>query len=167
MWDAKFMFDASKFSLYGLVYTCKESKKDWISRTIDLENIDYYKHPQTLEELLHVDDDSHPVFNFHRSFSIEAINNETKALDRKAHMFWEIPAIDKRVCEFMDSISVSGEARRNLVMSADTKDVRTFFSIKKQESEKDIKWELSFIDCLFMMYRLKKNRKSKNGIPGI
>ena len=61
-----------------------------------------------MEELLDIDADKYNVFNFQRSLSTEAINNETKALDRKAHLFWEIPAIDKRVCEFMDSILISG-----------------------------------------------------------
>ena len=54
--DAKFKFDASKVSLFGLVYTCKESKKDWISRTTELTNIEYRRHPKKLEELLDIDE---------------------------------------------------------------------------------------------------------------
>ena len=110
--DAKFKFDAAKVSLYGLFYTCRESKKEWINRTIDLEYINFSRHPKTLEELLQVDAANYDVFNFQRSLNIEAINNETKALDRKAHLFWEIPAIDAKVCNFMDSISISGDAKR-------------------------------------------------------
>ena len=64
--------------------------------------------------------------------SIEAINKETKAIDRKAHMFWEIPAIDSKISTIMDSISSSRDARRKLMMTADTKDTKTFFSIKKK-----------------------------------
>ena len=63
--------------------------------------------------------------------SIEAINKETKTIDRKAHLFWEIPAIDSKISTFMDSISSSGDARRKNMMTADTKDAKAFFSIKK------------------------------------
>ena len=41
-------------------------------------------------------------------------------------------------------------------MTGDTKDAKTFYSVKKHEAEENIKWELSFIDSLFMMYRLRK-----------
>ena len=131
--DAKIKFDANKVSLFGLCNTCGESKKDWITRTIELKDVDYYKHPTNLEELLAVDDASHDVFNFQRSMSIEAINRETIALDRKAHLFWEIPTIDARVCSFMDTISDSGDVRRKLAMIADTnlKDAKTFYTVKK------------------------------------
>ena len=56
----------------------------------------------------------------------------------------------------MDSLSISGDARRKLVMTADTKDAKKFYSVKKHEAEENIQWELSFIDSLFMMYRLRK-----------
>ena len=102
-----------------------------MERTVELNDVDYYKHPTELEELLAIDADSHNVFNFQRSMSIEAINKETKAIDRQAHMFWEIPAIDSKISNFMDSISNSEEARRKLMMTADTKDAKTLFSIKK------------------------------------
>ena len=62
-----------------------------------------------------IDDESHDVFNFQRSMSINAINKETEALDRKAHLFWEIPAVDARINNFMDSISNSGDAKENLL----------------------------------------------------
>ena len=42
---ANFKFDATKVSLFGLFYTCRESKKQLITRTINLERIDYYRHP--------------------------------------------------------------------------------------------------------------------------
>ena len=99
--------------LYGLFYTCKESKKDWITRTIELKDVDFSKNHTDLEELLIIDNESHVVFNFQRSMNVEAINKETKVLDRKAHLFWEIPAIDSKISTFMDSISSSGDARRN------------------------------------------------------
>jgi len=76
-------------------------QKGWTSRTIDLENIDYHRHPKTLEELFDIDADKNEVFNFQRALSIEAINNETKALDRKAHMFWEFSDVEQQICDFM------------------------------------------------------------------
>ena len=86
-----------------------------------------------MEDLLAIDDASYNVFNFQRSMSIEAINMETIALDRKAHLFWEIPTIDASVCSFMDTISDSGEVRRKLAMIAETnlKDAKTFYTVKK------------------------------------
>ena len=80
-----------------------------------------------------IDADSHEVFNFQRSMSVEAINKETQAIDRKAHLFWEIPAIDAKISTFMESISSSGDAKRKLMMTADTKDAKAFFSLKKRE----------------------------------
>ena len=64
-----------------------------------------------MEELLSVDANSNDVFNFQRSLNIQAIKMETKLLDRKAHLFWEIPAIDAKVCEFMDSLADIGDAK--------------------------------------------------------
>ena len=58
-----------------------------MERTIELKDVDYFRHPTNLEELLSVDGDSYDVFNFQRSMSIDAINKETKAIDRKAHIF--------------------------------------------------------------------------------
>ena len=88
--------------------------------------------------------------------SIDAINKETKAIDRKAHMFWEIPLIDSKIASFMESISTSGDARRKLMMTADTKDAKAFYSIKKRELEENTTLELSFVESLFMMYKLRK-----------
>ena len=67
--DAKFKFDNSKVWLSGLVYTCTDSKKGWTSRTIDLENIDYLRHPKTLEELFDIDSNKFEVFNFQRALN--------------------------------------------------------------------------------------------------
>ena len=53
----------------------------------------------------------------------------------------------------MDSLSISGDARRKLILTADAK---TFYSVKKHETEENNQWELSFVDSLFMMYRLRK-----------
>ena len=75
---------------YMVYATHAESKKDWMESTIELKDVDYFRHPTKLEELLSIDGDSYDIFNFQRSMNIEAINKETKAIDRKAHMFWEI-----------------------------------------------------------------------------
>ena len=159
----KIKFDANKVFLYGLCYTCEESKKDWIERTIELKNVDFNKHPTNLEEFLSIEADTHDVFNFQRSMNVEVINKETKAIDRKAHLFWEIPVIDSKISTFMDSISSSRDASRKLMMTADTKDAKTFFSIKKYELEQHTTLELSFVESIFMMYKLrKKNCKSKS-----
>ena len=109
-----------------------------------------------MEELFDIDSDKYEVFNFQRALCIEAINNETKVLDRKAHMFWEFPELDKQICDFVESISMSGEARKKISMTGDTKDARNLYAAKKREAEENIKWELSFVDSLFMMYRLRK-----------
>ena len=54
-----------------------------MERSIELKHVDSNTHPTELEELLAIDADSHDVFNFQRSMSIDAINKETKAIDRK------------------------------------------------------------------------------------
>ena len=46
-------------------------------------------------------------------------------------MFWEIPTIDAKVNELMDTLSFSGDATSKLIMTGNTKDARTFFAIKK------------------------------------
>ena len=56
----------------------------------------------------------------------------------------------------MDSISNSKEARRKLMMTADTKDAKTFFSIKKRELDQNVTLELSFVESIFMMYKLRE-----------
>ena len=48
------------------------------------------------------------------------------------------------------------DARRKLMMTADTKDAKTFFSVKKRELERSTTLELSFVESLFMMYKLRK-----------
>ena len=82
------------------------------------------------------------------------MNNEIKCIDRKARLFWENPIIDAKIGELMATLSNSGRAQARLVMSGDSKDSRRFFGIKKREAEEGIKWELSFVDSLFMMHRL-------------
>ena len=155
MWYAKFGFDASKVYL-GLFYLCKESKKEWIIKTSDLECIDYVRHPKTMGELLSVDTSNYALFDFQRSLNIEALKMETRQLERKAHVFWEIPAIHAKVTELMDSLSYSGNAKQKLIMMGDIKDAKTLFAVKKQEQDQNIKPQLSFVDSLFMMYRLRK-----------
>ena len=50
--DAKFGFDVNNIYLFGTRFTCKEFKRDWITRTIDLEGIDFVKHLKNVKELL-------------------------------------------------------------------------------------------------------------------
>ena len=102
--------------------------------------------------MLDVDADKFEVFNFQKALNIEAINNETKVLDRKALMFWEFPELDKQICDFVESISMSGEARKKISMTGDTKDARNCYAAKNREADENIKWELSFVDSLLMMY---------------
>jgi len=52
---AKFKFDVNKIFLFGLIIHAKNPKKKWIVRTINLESIDYLRHPTNSEELLDVD----------------------------------------------------------------------------------------------------------------
>jgi len=49
--EAKLCFDADHLYLFGLAYTEKDSKKIWTTRTINLEGIEYKKHPGSLDEL--------------------------------------------------------------------------------------------------------------------
>ena len=51
----------------------------------------------------------------------------------------------------MDSISSSGDARRKLMMTADTKDAKAFFSVKTRDLEQKTTLELIFVESLFMM----------------
>ena len=86
----------------------------------------------------------------------DAMNNEIKCIDRKAHMFWENPVIDAKINDLMETLTKSGKAEAKLVMSGDSKDSRRFFAIAKREAEEGTKWELSFVDSLFMMHRLRE-----------
>ena len=78
-------------------------------------------------------------------------------LDIKAHLFWEIPAIDAKVCDFMDSNSNSGDAKRKLIMTGDTKDAKTFFSVKKRKLEQNTK--LNWV-CRFFIYNVQAQKKN-------
>ena len=51
---------------------------------------------------------------------------ETRLLDRKAHLFWEIPVIDPK--EFVDSLLHSGDTKMKPIMTGDTKGARTYAS---------------------------------------
>ena len=81
--EAKVCFNADELYLFGLAYTGRESKKIWTTTTIELEGLDFQKHPQSLEDLLNFDTRGE-TFYFE---SIDAINNETLCIDRKAHLF--------------------------------------------------------------------------------
>ena len=106
--EAKFRFDADHVYLFGLAYTGRDSKKLWTSRTIALEGIEYQRHPNKMEALLNIDINAKP-FYFQQALNIDAINNETKCIDRKAHLFWEIPVIDAKITELMTTLSYSGK----------------------------------------------------------
>ena len=41
-------------------------------------------------------------------------------------------------------------------MTADTKDAKTFFQIKTRELDQNIAMELSFVESIVMMYKLRK-----------
>ena len=114
-------------------YIGRESKKIWTTRTIELEGLDFQKHPQSLENLLNFDANAE-TFYFKKSLSIDAINNETLCIDRKAHLFWEIPDIDAKIKELMSILSHSGKAASKLVMTGDSKDGKYFFATKKMEN---------------------------------
>ena len=134
--DAKFKFDPARIWPSGLVWSYTDSKKAWTSRTIDLEDVDFQRHPKTLDRLFETDSEAFEVFDFQRSLSIEAINNETLAIDRKAHMFWEFPEVEKQICEFIESISTSGGVRRKILMTGDTKDAKNFYAAKSKNLKK-------------------------------
>ena len=53
--EAKMCFNPERLFLFGLAYTGRESKKMWSNRTIELEGIDFMKHPQDVETLLTFD----------------------------------------------------------------------------------------------------------------
>ena len=123
-------FNPEQLNLFGLAYTGKESKKIWTTRTIELEGIDFQKHPHDLETLLNFDTKAE-IFNFQKSLNIDAINNETLCINRKAHLFWEINPIDAKVKELMSTLSHSGKAATRLVMTGDSIDRKHFFTTKK------------------------------------
>jgi len=118
--------------LIGLAYIGCDSKKIWTSRTIELVGIESKKHPK--DSLLEFDKNA-SAFYFQQSLSIDTINKETKSIDRKAHLFWEIPVIDAKINALMSTLSNNGKAAARLHMTADSKDARKFFIIKKKEQE--------------------------------
>ena len=119
--EAKFCFNADHIYLFGLAYTGKDSKKIWTTRAIELDGIEFRRHPDNMEALLKIDINDEP-FHFQRSLNVDAINNETKCIDRKAHLFWENPVIN----DLMGTLSNSGKAAVRLVMTGDSKDSRRF-----------------------------------------
>ena len=56
----------------------------------------------------------------------------------------------------MESISTNGNAKRKLMMPADIKDARAFNATKKQQMEENTTVELSFVESIFMMNKLRK-----------
>jgi hypothetical protein len=84
--------------LFGIAYTGRDSKKLWTSRTIELEGIEFQRHPENFDDLLKTDF-STELFNFQKSLNMDAMNNEIICIDRKAHLFWENPIIDAKIGE--------------------------------------------------------------------
>jgi len=134
--EAKFCFDADHIYLFGLAYTNKDSKRIWTTRTVELEGVEYRKHPDSLEALLKIDVHSEP-FNFQKSMNADAMNNEIKCIDRKAHMFWENPVIDAKINDLMDKLTKSGKAEAKLVMSGDSKDSRDSLPLQREKQKKE------------------------------
>ena len=67
------------------------------------------------------------------------------------------PTIDAKINDLMATLSNSGKASAKLVMTGDSKDSCQFFLIKKKnETEEGTQLELSFVDSLFMMHRLRE-----------
>ena len=67
-------------------------------------------------------------------------------LDRKAHLFWEMPVIDAKINELMDALSYSGDAATRLVIVK----MQELSSQSKKEKRKKISnqnWVLSTL-CL-------------------
>ena len=84
--------------MFGIAYTGRDSKKLWTSRTIELEGIEFQRHPENFDDLLKIDFLTEP-FNFQKSLNMDAMNNEIKCIDRKAHLFWGNPIIDAKIGE--------------------------------------------------------------------
>ena len=74
--EAKFCFNADHMYLFGLAYTVRDSKKNWTTRTIELEGIEFQRHPKNIDSLLEFDTNAE-AFYFQKSLNIDANNNET------------------------------------------------------------------------------------------
>ena len=79
-------------------FTCSPTRK------IELEGIEFQRHPNNIDALLEIDKNVE-LFYFQRSLNINAINNETRCIDRKAYFFWEIPVIDAKINELVSTLS--------------------------------------------------------------
>ena len=55
----------------------------------------------------------------------------------------------------MDVLSFSKDAKYKLAMTGETKYARAFFARTKDEMDNEIKLELSFVDSLFLMFKLR------------
>jgi hypothetical protein len=86
---------------------CKESKRDWKTQTINLESIDFSRHPKNLGEILSVDASITSFFNFHGALNVDGSNKETKRFGQESTFVLEIPVIDEKVNEMMKSLSFS------------------------------------------------------------
>ena len=81
---------------------------------------------------------------------------------QKSSLIWEISAIDSKVSELMDSLLNSGTAKNKLKMTGNIKDAKKKIAVKKREQDENNKPELSFVDSLLMMYKLRmKTTKAK------
>ena len=107
-----------------------------------MDGIEFKRHLNSIDALLEIDINVEP-FYFQQSLNIDAINNETKCIGRKAHLCRENPVIDAKINELMSTLSNSGKAAARLVMTGDSKYARRFFLVNKKEQEKGIQQELS------------------------
>ena len=57
---------------------------------------------------------------------------------------------------------MSGEARKKISMTGDTKDARNFYAAKKREAEENIKWEFSFVDSVYDVSLKEKDYESES-----
>ena len=87
--EAKLCFNVNHMYLFGLAYTRRDSQKIWTSRTIELIGIEFQRNPNNVDSLLEFDKNAEALY-FQKSLNVNAINTETRSIDRKAHLFWEI-----------------------------------------------------------------------------
>ena len=87
-----------------------------------------------MEALLNIDTNATP-FYFQQALNIDAINNETKCIDRKAHLFWEIPVIDAKINDLMNTLSQSGKAAARLEIVRIQED---FSWLKRKNRKKEL-----------------------------
>ena len=125
--------------MFGLAYTGRDSKKLWATRTIALEGIEFKRHPNYINALLEVDI-SVEAFYFQKALNIDAINNETKCIDRKAHLFWENPVIDAKINDLMSTLSNVEKLLQDLLCLETARIQDDFSWSKRKNRRKEFNW---------------------------